>query len=77
VRDVAMACREEGLDFGLYLSPWDRHEKSYGTPQYNTYFLTQLKELLSDYGPIAEVWFDGYCGEGPEGRKMVYDWNSY
>ncbi len=77
VRDVAMACREEGLDFGLYLSPWGRHEKSYGTPQYNTYFLTQLKELLSNYGPIAEVWFDGYCGEGPDGRKMVYDWNSY
>lgn len=77
VREVAMACREEGLDFGFYLSPWDRHEKSYGTPQYNNYFLAQLKELLSNYGPVAEVWFDGYCGEGPTGKKMVYDWSSY
>ncbi|RFT16589.1 MAG: Alpha-L-fucosidase [Candidatus Saccharicenans subterraneus] len=77
VREVAMACREEGLDFGLYLSPWDRHEKSYGSPQYNEFFRRQLKELLSDYGPVAEVWFDGYCGEGPNGRKQDYDWNSY
>lgn len=77
VREVAMACREEGLDFGLYLSPWDRHEKSYGTPRYNEFFRQQIRELLTDYGPIAEVWFDGYCGEGPGGRKQDYDWNSY
>lgn len=77
VRAVAMACREEGLDFGLYLSPWDRHEKSYGSPRYNEFFRRQLQELLTNYGPIAEVWFDGYCGEGPEGRQQDYDWNSY
>lgn len=77
VRDVAMACREEGLDFGFYLSPWDRHEKSYGSPQYNEFFRRQLRELLTNYGPVAEVWFDGYCGEGPGGRKQDYDWNSY
>ncbi|MDI6846169.1 MAG: alpha-L-fucosidase [Candidatus Saccharicenans sp.] len=77
VREVAEACREEGLDFGFYLSPWDRHEKTYGTPEYNRFFQAQLRELLTNYGPIAEVWFDGYCGEGPGGRKQVYDWNSY
>lgn len=77
VREVSMACREEGLDFGIYLSPWDRHEKSYGTPQYNEYFRRQLTELLTGYGPVSEVWFDGYCGEGPGGRKQDYDWGSY
>jgi alpha-L-fucosidase len=77
VREVARACREEGLDFGFYLSPWDTHEKSYGSEAYNEFFRRQLKELLTDYGPIAEVWFDGYCGEGPNGRRQVYDWNSY
>lgn len=77
VKEVVTACREEGLDFGFYLSPWDQHEKSYGTPQYNEFFRRQLKELLTDYGPVAEVWFDGYCGEGPGGRKQEYAWNSY
>ncbi len=77
VREVAMACREEGLDFGIYLSPWDRHENSYGTPQYNEFFRRQLTELLTGYGPISEVWFDGYCGEGPGGRRQDYDWGSY
>jgi len=77
VREVAIACREEGLAFGFYLSPWDRHEKSYGTPAYNEFFRAQLTELLTGYGPVAEVWFDGYCGEGPNGRKQEYDWSSY
>ena len=77
VRAVATACRQEGLAFGFYLSPWDRHEKSYGTPAYNEFFRAQLTELLTNYGPVAEVWFDGYCGEGPNGRKQEYDWGSY
>lgn len=77
VGEVARACREEGLEFGFYLSPWDRHEKSYGSEAYNEFFRRQLKELLTDYGPIAEVWLDGYCGEGPNGRRQEYDWNSY
>jgi len=77
VREVAKACSEEGLEFGFYLSPWDTHEKSYGSEAYNDFFRRQLKELLTDYGPISEVWFDGYCGEGPNGRRQVYDWNSY
>ncbi len=75
VRELADACREEGLKLGLYLSPWDRHEPSYGnSPRYNDYYINQLTELLSGYGPVAEVWFDGACCEGPNGKKQEYDW---
>jgi alpha-L-fucosidase len=78
VREVADACREAGLKFGLYLSPWDRHEPSYGdTPRYNEFYENQLTELLTNYGPVHEVWFDGACGAGPSGKKQVYDWNAY
>lgn len=78
VREVASACREFGIGFGVYLSPWDRHEKSYGdSPIYNEHFCNQLRELLTNYGEIAEVWFDGANGEGPNGKKQIYDWRSY
>ncbi len=71
---VAKACQDAGLKFGVYLSPWDRHEKTYGTDQYNDHFVNQLTELLTNYGKVDEVWFDGACGEGPNGKKQVYDW---
>jgi alpha-L-fucosidase len=74
VRDFVGACRGEGLKVGLYLSPWDRHEASYGTEAYNDFFCRQLTELLTGYGTVDEVWFDGACGEGPNGKKQVYDW---
>jgi alpha-L-fucosidase len=78
VGEVARACREAGLKFGIYLSPWDRHEPTYGdSPAYNRHFCDQLRELLSGYGEISEVWFDGACGEGPNGKKQEYDWLSY
>ncbi|HUI11236.1 MAG TPA: alpha-L-fucosidase [Bacteroidota bacterium] len=78
VGDVASACREYGVAFGFYLSPWDRHEPTYGdSPKYNEFFRNQLRELLTSYGRIAEVWFDGACGEGPNGKRQVYDWPSY
>jgi alpha-L-fucosidase len=75
VREFVEACRAEGLKAGLYLSPWDRHEPSYGdSPRYNDLYCDQLEELLTRYGPINEVWFDGSNGEGPNGKKQVYDW---
>lgn len=76
-RAFTEACRAEGIKVGMYLSPWDRHEKTYGTPAYNDYFVGQLNELFDNYGPIDEVWFDGACGEGPNGRRQVYDWSRY
>jgi len=78
VREVADACREAGLKLGIYLSPWDRHEPSYGdSPAYNEHFRSQLRELLTNYGEIGEVWFDGACGEGPNGKRQEYDWPAY
>jgi alpha-L-fucosidase len=75
VREFVDACRAEGLGVGLYLSPWDRHEGSYGdSPRYNDFYIRQLTELLTRYGPIVETWFDGANGEGPNGRRQEYDW---
>ena len=75
VGDVAAACRADGLGMGVYLSPWDRHEPSYGdSSRYMDFYVAQLEELLTRYGPIVEVWFDGANGEGPNGRRQVYDW---
>jgi alpha-L-fucosidase len=75
VKEVADACREYGLKFGVYLSPWDRHEPSYGTSSYNTYYKNQLRELLTRYGEISEVWFDGAKGENA--KDMEYDFKGY
>lgn len=88
VREMADACKEYGLKLGLYLSPWDRNRADYGKPEYITYFRNQLTELLTNYGPIFEIWFDGanggsgYYGGANEtrtiDRKTYYDWqNTY
>lgn len=78
VREVAEACAAHGLDFGVYLSPWDRTEKTYGTGEpYDDFFVAQLTELLTGYGPVFCVWLDGANGEGADGRRQHYDWDRY
>ena len=78
VREVSDACREGGIKFGVYLSPWDRHQPCYGSgKEYDDYFVGQLTELLTGYGEIFAVWFDGACGVGPGGKKQAYDWERY
>lgn len=75
VREFTEACRAGGVRAGLYLSPWDRNHPAYGdTPAYDAVYRAQLTELLTRYGPIHEVWFDGANGEGPNGKRQVYDW---
>jgi alpha-L-fucosidase len=84
VREISNACRRHGLKFGIYLSPWDRNHKDYGKPEYLTYYRNQLRELLTNYGPIFEVFLDGanggdgYYGGSRETRRInretYYDW---
>lgn len=75
VKEIEEACREYGIELGFYLSPWDRNHPSYGTPEYNNYYKNQLRELLTNYGEIAEVWFDGAKGE--DAKDMEYDFDGY
>lgn len=77
VKEVAEACKKYKIGFGIYLSPWDMNAASYGTEAYNDFFITQLTELLTQYGRVDEVWFDGANGEGPNGKKQVYDFNRW
>ncbi|MEG6590778.1 alpha-L-fucosidase [Paenibacillus barengoltzii] len=78
VREVSDACQKAGLKFGVYLSPWDRTEASYGEgAAYDDFYVNQLTELLTQYGEISCVWLDGANGEGPSGKRQQYDWDRY
>ena len=78
VRQLADSCKKYNLKLGIYLSPWDQHEKTYGSGKaYDDYFCAQLEELLKGYGSLFCLWFDGACGEGQNGKKQVYDWERY
>ena len=76
LKELSEACREYGLKMGVYLSPWDRNNPIYGTPEYNAYFKKQLEEVLTGYGDIFEVWFDGAVSEAYKGQQL-YDWPGY
>ena len=75
VKQVSDECKKQGLDFGIYLSPWDMHESTYATEVYNDFFCRQLTELLTGYGEIFEVWFDG--AKGADAKAFDYDWDRY
>ncbi len=75
VKLLSDECAKQGLDLGIYLSPWDMHDKRYGTKEYDDYFCNQLTELLTNYGEIFEVWFDG--AKGSNAVKFEYDWDRY
>ncbi len=75
VKAVSDECHKQGIEFGVYLSPWDMHEPTYGTEQYNDYFIRQLTELCGNYGELFEVWFDG--AKGANAKAFTYDWHRY
>ena len=77
LKELSAACKEYGLKMGVYLSPWDQNHPSYGTTEYNQLFSNTLNEVLSGYGKIFEQWLDGANGEGPNGKKQVYDWDLF
>lgn len=76
LREFTNACRGK-VKAGVYISPWDRNHPAYGTDGYNDVFSNTLKEVHTIYGPFFEQWFDGACGEGPNGKKQYYDWPRY
>jgi alpha-L-fucosidase len=77
LKELSQACKEYGLKFGVYISPWDRNHPKYGTAAYNDVFVNMMKEIFTNYGPIWELWWDGANGEGPNGKKQVYDWKRF
>ena len=77
LKELSQACREQGLKFGVYISPWDRNHPKYGTPEYNDVYVNTMKEIFASYGNIWELWWDGANGEGPNGKKQVYDFRRF
>ena len=77
VKVLNEACKKIGIEMGVYISPWDRNHPLYGTPEYNNVYLSSMKELLTNYGKFFELWWDGANGEGPNGKKQIYDFHRF
>jgi alpha-L-fucosidase len=77
LQELKDACNEYGLKMGVYLSPWDRNHPAYGTAAYNEVYINMMKEIVQKYGPFFEFWWDGANGEGPNGKKQVYDFAKF
>jgi len=77
LKELSAACKKYGLKFGVYISPWDRNHPDYGTSTYNDVFVNMMTEIFTNYGPIWELWWDGANGEGPNGKRQVYDWKRF
>ena len=77
IKMLSEACKKAGIEMGVYISPWDRNHPEYGTPAYNDIYIQTMKELLTDYGAFTELWWDGANGEGPNGKKQVYDFTRF
>jgi len=74
---LSEACKKQGIEMGVYISPWDRNHPDYGTAKYNEVYINTMKELLTGYGKFFELWWDGANGEGPNGKKQQYDFTRF
>ncbi|MEY3819313.1 MAG: hypothetical protein RLZZ425_781 [Bacteroidota bacterium] len=77
IKMLSEACKKAGIEMGVYISPWDRNHPDYGTAAYNDIYIQTMKELLTGYGNLTELWWDGANGEGPNGKKQVYDFTRF
>lgn len=77
LKELREACNEYHLKMGVYVSPWDRNHPKYGTKEYNRVFVDMMKEVVENYGPLFEFWWDGANGEGPYGKKQLYDFQLF
>jgi alpha-L-fucosidase len=77
LKDLSASCKRYELKFGVYLSPWDRNHPDYGTDKYNDVYINMMTEVLTQYGEVWELWWDGANGEGPNGKKQVYDFKRF
>jgi alpha-L-fucosidase len=75
--ELSQACKEYGLKFGVYISPWDRNHPAYGTAKYNKVYMRTMREIIKKYGPLFELWWDGANGEGPNGKKQIYNFRDF